>query len=59
MIVVTKHAIQRGKERLSFNQATLERMAIKAFETGIKHSDTKGALKKYVRLPLLETKNSQ
>ena len=45
---VTNHAKERIKERCGFNSKASERMAKKAFEEGIKHSQTKGNLNKWV-----------
>lgn len=48
MIHVTEHAYEKGKERLSLNKKSLEKLAIKAFEKGLKHADMKAYLKKYI-----------
>lgn len=45
---VSKHAEQRLKERNGFNKKACERMAQKAWDEGISHSQTKGNLKKWV-----------
>lgn len=45
---ITEHAYQRAKERLSLNNKALDRMAVKAYVEGIKHSDTTGKLNKYI-----------
>lgn len=47
-LIITDHAYQRGKERLSFSHETLERIAHKAFKEGVRHSETKGQLNKYL-----------
>lgn len=47
-IIVSAHAFERGKERLGFNEKTMQKMALKAYISGIKHSDTVGDLKKFV-----------
>lgn len=47
-IVITEHAYDRAKERLSYNKNALERMANKAYFSGLKHEDTKGKLNKYL-----------
>ena len=36
------------KERCGFNKKAYERMAKKAFETGIKHNQTKGRLNRWI-----------
>ena len=45
---ITKHAYQRGKERLSWKRKTLERMADKAFFKGVNYPKTRGKLRRYV-----------
>jgi len=45
---ITKHAFERGKERLGFNKKALERITNKAFQEGISHKDTKGKLHRYL-----------
>lgn len=47
-VVITNHAYERAKERLSWNARTLDRMAERAFLEGVMHKDTKGSLNKYV-----------
>ena len=47
-IQVSKHAEKRLRERCGLNNKSLNRMANKVFECGIKHSDTKGKLCKWV-----------
>ena len=44
----TDHAYKRAKQRFHWKKNTLDRMIKKAFMEGIKHSDTKGSLKKYI-----------
>lgn len=46
--MVTKHAQKRLKERCGVNKKSAERMAQKAYEFGITHSETTGNLKKWV-----------
>jgi hypothetical protein len=45
---VTQHAIERAKKRFRWKPKTLDRMAEKALQEGIKHCDTKSHLKKYI-----------
>lgn len=45
---VTQHAYIRAKQRCGWNSTALERMSKKAFESGLKRSNTKGLLKKYL-----------
>ena len=47
-INLTAHAISRGKERLKWNENTLLKMAGRAYNMGVKHSDTKGSLNRYI-----------
>lgn len=46
--IATNHAYKRAKERLSWKKSALNRMMKRAFVKGIKHSDTKGQLNKYI-----------
>lgn len=46
-VAVTHHACLRARERFRWNPQTLERMSIKAFESGLKRKNSKGFLKKY------------
>jgi hypothetical protein len=48
MMEVSNHAKERMKERCGFNKKCCDRMAIKAFEEGISHKQTKGRLNKWV-----------
>lgn len=45
---VSKHAEDRLKERCGFNKKACERIAQKAFNEGITHSETKGRLNKWI-----------
>jgi len=47
-LVVTKHAQKRLKQRCGVNKKSAERMAKKAYELGMTHSETTGKLKKWV-----------
>ena len=46
--ILTDHAVLRGKERLNLNRKSLQRMADRALEKGVRHSDTNGLLNKYL-----------
>lgn len=48
MVTVSKHAVRRLKERCGLNKRSVQRMADKAFVDGIRHSDTRGRLNKWV-----------
>lgn len=48
MVYVTEHAFEKGKERLSLNKKSLEKLANLAFDKGLKHADMKAYLKKYI-----------
>lgn len=45
---ISRHAAERLKERCGLNKKACERMVQKAFDEGIKHSQTKGRLNKWV-----------
>lgn len=55
---LTQHAIERSKERLNLNERSLLRLAEKALETGKKHSECKGKLRKYLDKLWLEYKTA-
>ena len=45
---LTKHARKRTKERIGLGKSASARNAQKAFDLGLKHSETKGRLFKYI-----------
>lgn len=45
---VTEHAKKRLKERNGLNKKSIDRMAEKALNEGIRHSQTKGNLNKWI-----------
>ena len=47
-MVVTNHARMRMKQRCGFSKKSCERMAEKALKEGIRHSETKGRLRRYI-----------
>jgi hypothetical protein len=47
-ILLTKHARKRARKRYRWNSCTLERMAIKAFDSGLRRNNTSGYLRKYL-----------
>lgn len=47
-IKVSKHAEQRMRERCGLNKKSIERIAQKAYNKGIKHESTKGRLNKWI-----------
>lgn len=47
-IEVTNHAYKRGKQRLAWRKCTVQNMALKAFENGIRHTDAHGELKRWI-----------
>ena len=47
-IRLTTHACERARQRYRWNSQTLNRMALKAFEQGLKRKNTKGYLKIYL-----------
>lgn len=44
----TQHAIERAKERLGWNEATLRRMLPKVVARGVDYRDTRGKLRRYL-----------
>lgn len=55
---ISKHAKKRLKERCGFNIKSYEKMSDKAFEEGIKHSQTKGRLNKWITNLYFRNKNA-
>ena len=47
-IIISAHAYERANERLSWSKPILDKMALKAYEQGKKHSETKSHLNKYI-----------
>lgn len=47
-VVMTRHSIQRTKERTGLSKKIAERNAEKALEYGLTHSECKAALKRYM-----------
>lgn len=47
-IEISKHAEERLKERCGLNKKACKRIAQKAFDEGITHSQTKGRLNKWI-----------
>lgn len=45
---ITKHAYERGKDRLGWKKNTLKRMTKRAWKKGLTYCDTKGQLKAFV-----------
>lgn len=58
MIEVSRHAEKRLHERCGINHKSAQRIAEKAFEYGIQHSETKGNLKKWVTSLYFNNKNA-
>jgi len=48
MIIITNHGKERIKKRIGVSKSLSEKIAVKALEKGLKHSDTKGKLKKFL-----------
>lgn len=48
MTHITKHAQQRGKERLGLNLKAFEKTASKALEIGKTHGEFSGSFKRYL-----------
>lgn len=58
MVIITEHAYERAKDRLSLNRKSFENLASKALESGKKHKELKSHLKKYVDKLYLSYKNA-
>ena len=60
MVYVTDHAAKRSKERLGLPKRVTTKNAERALHYGIKHSETKGALRRYLNAVYLkrETANN-
>ena len=48
LMIVTKHAKQRMKQRCGLKEKSSDRIAKIAYEKGLRHSDLTGNLKKWV-----------
>lgn len=57
-VKVTKHGIKRTKERVGLSKKLADKNAQKALDFGIKHSETKGSLNKFMNALYLKYKNS-
>mgnify|MGYP003582901834 CR=1 FL=1 len=47
-VYVSDHACRRASERLNLNSKSFDRLAVKAFYEGIRHTETKGKLKRFI-----------
>lgn len=47
-IIITKHAYERARKRMSWTADAFKRMSEKAWTNGLEHKNTKGQLKHYV-----------
>lgn len=57
MVNITNHAYERAKERLRWSPTVLDKMAEKAFHDGVRHSDTKGSLNRFITSIWFDYKN--
>ncbi|WP_157486204.1 hypothetical protein [Flavobacterium sp. Leaf359] len=48
IVCISDHAYKRARERLGLNGRSFGRLARKAFADGIRHKQTKGALKRFI-----------
>lgn len=48
MLVISQHAYERSRERLSLTKSSTKRLARKAFDQGLKHNQATGPLRKYI-----------
>lgn len=47
-MIITTHADKRGKERFALGKKAFERIIPKVKALGVRHSETKGNLHKYI-----------
>lgn len=47
-IVVSQHALLRGRERFSLTKRSVKRLAVYAYKNGLTQEDCRGPLKRYV-----------
>lgn len=57
-LVITDHAYDRAKERLSLSKDSFCRLALKAYTEGIKAKECKGRLKRYLDKLWFQYKNA-
>lgn len=50
---ITQHARQRGRERLHWSPAVLERMAPRVLKDGLSLADTAGSLRRYLERQII------
>lgn len=55
---ITKHASKRMKERCGIGKKTQEKVVKRAFNDGIKHSETKGNLNKWITSQFFKNTNA-
>ncbi len=47
-IIVSEHAFDRAKERLGLDRRAFEKLALKAYVSGMKHAECRGQLNKFI-----------
>lgn len=47
-VIITKHSVQRTKDRVGLSKKLAEKNARKALDNGLTHSETKGGLKRFI-----------
>lgn len=57
-IKVSRHAEKRMRERCGLNKRTVEKMAQRAFDKGISHSESCGRLSKWITSLYFKNKNA-
>lgn len=57
-VCITEHAKERARERLKWNAETLEKMSERAMNIGVKHSDTRGKLNRFMSKIYLQHKTA-
>ena len=56
MATITRHARERVKERIGVPSKSADKLANAAWEKGLKHTELKGHLKKYVDSKVIDSK---
>ncbi|MDH6674279.1 hypothetical protein M2277_004971 [Paenibacillus sp. LBL] len=57
-VITTNHAKQRTKDRLGLSKKLTDKLAQKALDYGIKHSDTAGSLRRFMDSLYLSQRNA-
>lgn len=57
-IIITEHAFERAKERLGLDRKAFEKLALKAYISGMKHAECKGQLNKFITKLFMQYKTA-